>query len=83
MIFFFDFLLSLEKITYLCTHNNILIGMMRDVNRLKMVLAKTKRTNGWVAEYLGRDETIVSKRCTSARKPSLVTLFKIAECLRV
>lgn len=32
MIFFFDFLLSLEKITYLCTHNTYTIGMMRDMN---------------------------------------------------
>ena len=48
--------------------------MIRDMNRLKVVLAETKRTNRWLAEQLGKDEATVS---------NLETLFQIADCLGV
>ncbi len=57
--------------------------MTRDMNRLKVVLAETKRTNRWLAEQLGKDEATVSKWCTNTSQPSLETLFKIAECLGI
>ena len=50
--------------------------MNREMNRLKVVLAETKRTNRWLAEQLGKDQATVSKWCTN-------TLFQIAECLGV
>jgi DNA-binding XRE family transcriptional regulator len=53
------------------------------MNRLKVVLAETKRTNRWLAEQLGKDEATVSKWCTNTSQPSLETLFQIAECLGV
>lgn len=53
------------------------------MNRLKVVLAETKRTNRWLAEKLGKDQATVSKWCTNTSQPSLETLFLIAECLGV
>ena len=51
------------------------------MNRLKVVLAETKRTNRWLAEQLGKDQA--TKWCTNTSQPSLETLFQIAECLGV
>ncbi len=57
--------------------------MNREMNRLKVVLAETKRTNRWLAEQLGKDQATVSKWCTNTSQQSLETLFQIAECLGV
>ena len=57
--------------------------MNREMNRLKVVLAETKRTNRWLAEQLGKDQATVSKWCTNTSQPSLETLCQIAECLGV
>ena len=57
--------------------------MSKDMNRLKVVLAETKRTNRWLAEQLGKDQATFSKWCTNTSQPSLETLFQIAEVLRV
>lgn len=37
---------------------------MEDLNQLKIVLTKKKRTNKWLAEQLGVNQTTVSKWCT-------------------
>ncbi len=55
----------------------------RDINRLKVVLAEKKRTNKWLAETLGKDQTTVSKWCTNTSQPSLEMLLRIAEVLEV
>ncbi len=70
-------LLSLHLIDKICSI------MTKDLNRLKVVLAETKRTNRWLAEQLGKDQATVSKWCTNTSQPSLETLFQIAECLGV
>ena len=57
--------------------------MNKDMNRLKVVLAETKRTNRWLAKQLGKDQATVSKWCTNTSQPSLETLIQIAECLGV
>ena len=57
--------------------------MTKDINRLKVVLAETKRTNRWLAKQLGKDQATVSKWCTNNSQPRLETLFQIAECLGV
>ena len=57
--------------------------MVKDINRLKVVLAEQKRTNKWVAEELGKDPASVSKWCTNASQPSLETLVEIARSLNV
>ena len=33
--------------------------MNKEMNRLKVVLAETKRTNRWLAEQLGKDQATV------------------------
>ena len=53
------------------------------INRLKVVLAKQRRTNKWLADTLGKDYTTVSKWCTNTSQPGLETLIKIAGCLNV
>ena len=57
--------------------------MVKDINRLKVVLAEQKRTNKWLAEELGKDPATVSKWCTNASQPSLETLVEIAKSLNV
>ena len=56
---------------------------MKDLNRLKVVLAEKKRTNKWLAEQLGKNVTTVSKWCTNTSQPSLDMLSKIADALNV
>lgn len=56
---------------------------MKDLNRLKVVLAEKKRTNKWLAEQLGKNVTTVSKWCTNTSQPDLQTLDKIASLLEV
>lgn len=56
---------------------------MEDLNQLKIVLAKKKRTNKWLAEQLGVNQTTVSKWCTNTAQPDLQTLKRITELLEV
>lgn len=56
---------------------------MSDINRLKVVLAETKKTNKWLAEQLGKNPSTISKWCTNRAQPDLNTLARIAEVLRV
>lgn len=55
----------------------------QDLNRLKVVLAEKKRTNKWLAEQLGKDQTTISKWCTNAYQPDLASLMQIAKLLDV
>ena len=57
--------------------------MNKDINRLKVVLAEKKRTNKWLAEQLGVNQTTVSKWCTNTTQPDLQTLKRITELLEV
>ena len=56
---------------------------MKDLNRLKVVLAEKKRTNKWLAEQLGCVPTTVSQRCTNDCQPTMETYLRIAELLDV
>ena len=56
---------------------------MEDLNQLKIALAKKKRTNKWLAEQLGVNQTTVSKWCTNTTQPDLQTLKRITELLEV
>ena len=47
----------------------------KDVNRLKIMLAVTKRSNKWLAEKLGKDQATISKWCTNTCQPDLETLI--------
>ena len=54
---------------------------MKDLNRIKIVLAEKKRTNKWLAEQLGKNTATVSKWCTNTSQPDLYTLKRVAEIL--
>ena len=56
---------------------------MEDLNQLKLVLVKKKKTNKWLAEQLGVNQTSVSKWCTNTIQPDLMTLKKISELLNI
>lgn len=55
----------------------------KDLNRLKVVLVEKKRTNKWLAEQLGKNQTTVSKWCTNTCQPDIGNLMKIAKLLDV
>ena len=54
-----------------------------EINRIKVVLAETRRKNKWLAEQLDKDESTISQWCTNARQPSLDTLLNIANILKI
>ena len=56
---------------------------MKDLNRLKVVLAEQKKTGKWLAEQLGKDQSTVSKWCSNKMQPSLEMLSQIAKVLNV
>ncbi len=56
---------------------------MKDLNRIKVVLAERKRTNKWLAAELDKDPATVSKWCTNSSQPDLATLRKVAVALGV
>ena len=56
---------------------------IKDINRIKVVLADKKRSNKWLAEQLKKDPCTISKWCTNTSQPSLETLLRIAELLEV
>lgn len=47
---------------------------MKDLNRLKVVLAEQKKTGKWLAEQLGKDTSTVSKWYSNKMQPSLEVL---------
>ena len=61
---------------------NLMI-VMKDINRLKIVLVEKKKTGRWLAEQLGKDPSTVSKWCTNVSQPDLITLSRIAELLNI
>ena len=56
---------------------------MEELNQLKIVLVKKKRTSKWLAEQLEGNPTTVSKWCTNKTQPNLQTLKRISELLEV
>ena len=56
---------------------------MKQINRLKIVLVEQNKTGKWLAETLGKNEATVSRWCTNESQPSLETLVKIANALKV
>lgn len=56
---------------------------MKQINRLKVVLVEQNRTGKWLAEALGKNEATVSRWCTNETQPSLETLVRIANALKV
>jgi len=52
-------------------------------NRIKAVLAESRKTNNWLADQLNVNRTTVSKWCRNEMQPRLETLFQIAKVLKV
>ena len=57
------------------------VGKLRDINRLKILLAEKKKANKWLCEQLGVNPTTVSKWCTNSSQPSLEMVLKMMEVL--
>lgn len=68
---------------YFCLPKKHTVMANRDINRLKVILADKKKTNKWLAEQLGKDQTTISKWCTNSSQPDLASLIKIAKLLEV
>ena len=64
-------------------HYKQYVDCMEELNQLKLVLVKNKKTNKWLAEKLGVNQTTVSKWCTNTTQPDLATLKRISELLNV
>ena len=56
---------------------------MKEVNRIKVVLAEKKRTSKWLAEQIGKNPATVSKWCTNTIQPGMDTLLDIANALEM
>lgn len=56
---------------------------MADLNCIKEVLVRKKRTSKWLAEELGKNTATVSKWCTNKSQPDLYTFRAIAKLLDV
>ncbi len=67
---------------YLCLQSVLRIEM-KEINRLKIILAEKNKTGKWLAEQLGKDPSTVSKWCSNSSQPQLDTVIRIAELLEV
>jgi Predicted transcriptional regulator len=56
---------------------------MKQINRLKVALVEQNKTGKWLAEALGKNEATVSRWCSNVSQPSIETLVKIANALKV
>jgi len=55
----------------------------KPINRLKVALVEQGKTNKWLAEKLGKNETTVSRWCTNEVQPTVDTMLKIATLLEI
>lgn len=56
---------------------------MKNLNRIKEVLADNNKTGKWLAENLEKDVATVSRWCNNHAQPSIETLSRIAVVLGV
>ena len=56
---------------------------MKEVNRIKVVLAEKRRPAKWLSEQIGRNPATVSKWCTNTVQPSMDALLDIANALEM
>lgn len=57
--------------------------MANQINRIKVVLVEQNKTGRWLAGEIGKSACTVSKWCSNAAQPDLITLTKIAQILNV
>lgn len=70
----------MKNFHYICS---IKFTKMKDINRIKAVLAEKKHTNKWLAEQMSLNPTTVAKWCTNSSQPDLGNLLRIADLLEV
>ena len=59
------------------------MGIMEEINRIKVVLVEKKKTSRWLAAQLNVTPSTVSKWCTNSSQPDIATVLKIADLLQV
>ena len=75
---------NVQNYWYFCTSIiKLNIPMVKNLNRIKAVLADKQKTNKGLAEQLDKDPATVSKWCTNSCQPSIETLMQIAKLLEV
>ena len=52
-------------------------------NRIKIVLVEESKSNKWLAEKLGMNESTISRWCTNEVQPSMDSFITIAKLLGV
>lgn len=70
-------------ITIISLHYSLIVLIMADLNQIKIVLVKKKRTGKWLAEQLGKSTCTISKWCSNTTQPDIPTLARIAKLLEV
>ena len=63
--------------------SSLKIELMKEINRIKVVLVEKKRSGKWLAEQLGKDPATVSRWCNNHQQPSIAVFERIAELLDV
>jgi hypothetical protein len=56
---------------------------MKQINRLKVVLAEQNRTGKWLAETMRKNEATGSRRYTNETQPSIEVFVQVAKTLNV
>ena len=56
---------------------------MKEINRLKAVLAEQKKTGRWLADSLGKDTATISRWCNNRARPSMETFVRITDLLNI
>lgn len=56
---------------------------MKDLNRIKIVLAEKKKTQVWLKDQIGSSKKTISLWCTNKRQPTVDDLDKVAIALGV
>ena len=56
---------------------------MKELNRIKQVLAANNKTGKWLCKQLGKDPATVSRWCNNRSQPSLESIDRIAELLKI
>mgnify|MGYP003508810964 FL=1 len=57
--------------------------IMKQLNRLKVVLVEKNKSGKWLAEQLGKDPATISRWCSNSIQPSIETMAQIAEILNI
>lgn len=83
MVIFTHSMFSFHILSVYLPYTPIKGFIMKDINRIKVVLVEQKKTGKWLAEQLGKDPSTVSKWCSNKMQPSLEMLIQIAEKLDV